>query len=737
MHFDAERKRNMKKKAIISAVLSAALLAAGALGGTIAYFSTKNEIDVNITSAKVSVTATVSDLKTFSMGEEQEELAFANGGGAGLSGQTITLDRMSPGDKVTFNVTVKNQSNIKVKYRIAFNKLGDLAPALETAVSGGASEWTTLFPNSEDILLNCSIEMPTFIGIEYLNMQGSVKVVVEAIQDNAYIPDTSTGYADTFEEDGKRINVLNAPAHFNQMITDLSAVDVSNAEALAAAKNTVYKLDGDIDLAGSSNINQGVLYGTLDGANHKIKNFEFNDSTATSAGLFAQFYDGAVVKNITIDNATLNGGENVGALFGQSYLHAHGGSSTVTGSELTVENVTIGSNVTINGNKGVGAIAGSTRWVEKLTLTNVVNNADVSAQIYNVGGFFGTLAGVKTLIATNCVNNGNIRGPHNVAGFVGQSPALTSITLTNCENHGRITDFSSNSGTEANAGFFVACKNSSATLNYSGNFNDGAIYYVTQNESLLAVFERPLVSDAENAQIKIPSGKTVTDYMILDNTIVLSYTIDSNNQFNISAVSGADHYTITMQVWGRDVSLSGNTATVYKEKYLACSKTYATVSALKSGFGRITRAGYFLNSTYTQYDYLPEGGISNSATMNGRANFFRLPYAQKATYAASHEFGVPSYDETLGEWVYLFDAEDGCEQGYGHILSPKNTTVSYNISAYDANGHVIANAIHYDNPKNLPGYDESGSFLRNMNGDEFESAAPNTTSGTTVYPDVA
>lgn len=728
----------MKKRAIISAVVSAALLAAGAVGGTVAYFSLQNEVDVNVTSAKVSVTATVSNLKTFSLDVEQPEGTFENGGEASISGQTISLVRMSPGDKATFKIAVKNNSNIKIKYRVTFSKTGDLAGALEATVSGGASDWTVLQPGSEDIDLDGAVEMLSTAGIEFSDKEGAVKVIIEATQANAYIPDTSTGYADTYEEEGKTVNVLDAPEHVEQMLIDAAAVDPTDAEELEAAQKTVYKLDGDIDLEGSSDINQGVLYGTLDGNNHKIENFEFSDSTASSAGLFAQYYDGAVVKNITIDNATVSAGENVGALFGQSYYHAHGASSTQAGTELVVENVTIGSNVSISGAKGVGAIAGSARYVETLTLTNVINNADVSAETYNAGGFFGTLAGVKVLNATNCINNGNIRAPHNVAGFVGQSPALTTVNLTNCENHGRITDFSSRNGVEANAGWFVACTASGAALNYTGNVNDGAIYYITENASILAVFEKTLISDAENAQIKVASGKTANDYMILDDTIVLGYTI-INNQFNVTSVAGADHYTITMQVWGRDVKLSGNTATVYKEKYLSCSKTYATVEALKNGFGRITRAGYFLNSTYTNYDYVPseQGGVSNSSTMNGRANFFRLPYAQKATYAATHTFGAPSYDETLGEWVYLFDAEDGCEQGYGHIMSPKNTTVSYNISAYDANGHVIANAIHYDNSTDLPGGDDSASFLLNMNGDSFESAAPGTPTGTMVYPPIA
>ena len=229
--------------------------------------------------------------------------------------------------------------------------------------------------------------------------------------------------------------------------------------------------------------------------------------------------------------------------------------------------------------------------------------------------------------------------------------------------------------------------------------------------------------------------------MIKDDSVILGYEI-VDNLFNVTPVAGADHYTISMLVWGRDVTLSGNKATVYKEKFLACTETYDTVAELHDDFGRITRAGYFLNSQYTEYDYVPqsEGGVSESSTMNGRANFFRLPYAQKSAYAANHVFNRPSYDADLHEWVYLLDGEADCLPGTGHIMSPKNTTVTYVITAYDSTNHVIANCVHNDTPAGMNPSDPadvSGSFLKNMAGDIFWSASPQSETGTHVYDPVA
>ncbi len=145
----------MKKKLVITSAITAALMAVGAVGGTIAYFSTSNETEVNITSAKINVLSVVSDLKTYSLEQEQNPAGtFENGGEASITGNVVTLDRMSPGDKATFKIAITCDNNIKIKYRVAFNKSGDLAPALVANVSGGAADWTLVEPSETPSVTN-------------------------------------------------------------------------------------------------------------------------------------------------------------------------------------------------------------------------------------------------------------------------------------------------------------------------------------------------------------------------------------------------------------------------------------------------------------------------------------------------------------------------------------------------------------------------------------------------------
>ena len=183
----------MKKKMIVTSALTAALMLAGAVGGTFAWFTNEAKTDVNITAGKVSIESTVSDLKTYSLGVEQAAGKFENGGVATLEEQTITLDKMTPGDKVTFKVTVKNNSDVKIQYRVVFQKSGDLGPALVGDATGGASIWTPLEVGSQDIDLSASIELPETVGNEYQGKAGQVKIVVEATQFNAPLYDKWDG----------------------------------------------------------------------------------------------------------------------------------------------------------------------------------------------------------------------------------------------------------------------------------------------------------------------------------------------------------------------------------------------------------------------------------------------------------------------------------------------------------------------------------------------------------------
>ena len=250
----------------------AALLAAGAVGGTIAYFTTSNQTDVNVTSGKISVSSVVSDLATYSLGVAQPAGTFENGGTAVLNDHVLTLDKLTPGDKATFKISVKNESNVRIKYRVAFSKSGDLADALVAEVNGGASEWTKLEVGSADIDLEASIEMPITTGIEFNDKQGSVTILVEAVQGNmpqavssaaelqeaiSEIP-ASGGEASIYVEQDITLNqVLAIPSNSDVSIYGNGEVTLNNASGadrvinLDSAENTTLTISG-VDVHQSS-----------------------------------------------------------------------------------------------------------------------------------------------------------------------------------------------------------------------------------------------------------------------------------------------------------------------------------------------------------------------------------------------------------------------------------------------------------------------------------------------------
>lgn len=286
----------MKKKLIITAALTAAIMAAGAVGGTIAYFSTSNETDIDVTSGKINVSSVVSELKTFSLDVEQEEGKFENGGTAALSGNVITLDRMSPGDKVTFKIAVTCDNNIKIKYRVAFNKIGDLAPALEANVTGGASDWVMVNPSDTPTVVNLegSVAMPISTGLEYSDKTGSVRILVEAVQGNMpqavstlaefeeAIADAANGEASLYLEDDIQVtHTIEIPnnAEINIYGDGETAIttpsNVKRPFILDTISNSTLTLSG-VNIEGNGAINQSNGIGLWDTENCTVNLYDVN-----------------------------------------------------------------------------------------------------------------------------------------------------------------------------------------------------------------------------------------------------------------------------------------------------------------------------------------------------------------------------------------------------------------------------------------------------------------------------
>ena len=201
-----ERTKNLKKSIILS---SLAVVAFGsvAAGTTYALFTSKAETNISVTTGKVNVVATASDLKTYSgtnlVGDDTDVLeetevagAFANGGTAVLDGTSVTLKNVTPGDKVTFKITVVNHSTVVTKYRTKVTATDDtgLFAGLKLNVGGSSvqtlGDWIKIDAATDESgttigEYDCSIELPSSVGTEYEGKSCTVSFGVEAIQGNA------------------------------------------------------------------------------------------------------------------------------------------------------------------------------------------------------------------------------------------------------------------------------------------------------------------------------------------------------------------------------------------------------------------------------------------------------------------------------------------------------------------------------------------------------------------------
>ena len=196
-----------KRNILVGAFLSIMLCVSIVAGATFALFETKDEINVSVGSANVKITATIGDLETYSYDatENAQIKTAANGtftaGGTATVGAngSLVLDRIAAGDKVTFNLNVKNESNIKTKWRTVVKCLNgrELYDGLAITL-GGETKNVTAYEDldiapegGETKTVAVSIELPYEAGNEFLNKNCELVVRAEAVQANAAITEVT------------------------------------------------------------------------------------------------------------------------------------------------------------------------------------------------------------------------------------------------------------------------------------------------------------------------------------------------------------------------------------------------------------------------------------------------------------------------------------------------------------------------------------------------------------------
>lgn len=283
----------MKMKALLSSLLTISLCLSLIAGSTFALFTDESKLNIAVTSGKVKLTAGIEGLDTFSLGDDRTAGrggSFATGGTASFENGCLTLDRIVPGDAVTFRVVGKNDSNVTIQYRLRLaclegEKLMSVLKVTigNTTVTGLAAytgAYITLAPDADMTAVPITVELPEGVGNDYQGLTAGINVTVEAVQGNADV---------TSEE------------RFDTLVTTKEAL-----ESALRAGNDVTLLS-DITVGGNLSLAAGA---TLNGNGHTLKNVQL------------YLNDGATVKDTVFLGTQAENG---------SHIYAHDVSVTLDG----------------------------------------------------------------------------------------------------------------------------------------------------------------------------------------------------------------------------------------------------------------------------------------------------------------------------------------------------------------------------------------------------------------------
>ena len=459
-----------KRKIIVPAMLSILGCTAVIAGSTYALFTSEAKVNIAITSGKVDVTATMDALEAYSpksisldgtiadpansADNENDEKTFANGGNASLKDNELTLSKVTPGDKATFNITVKNNSTVKALYRIVIGcekddglfaglnvsfDAGDIDFAQNVSGITSISKYASIEPSSADKVIKVSVELPAAAGNAYSGKTCSISCKVEAVQGNTVVED---------QEDGS-LQLYSATDLVNYGKLEAACTDTTST----IAGYTTIELMNDVDMKGIEwtpimsrfNFGNPLTYGelTFDGNEHTINNLTA-DEVYNGKNYFSGFFGRLTcmtVQNLTIDNATITGTHYAGGIVGQALYSSNIINCAVTNSSITSNTEDYdGDGKYDNGDK-VGGIVGQFNGGNNGAKLDgcTVDKCQITGY-RDLGGLVGYAGGIA--ISNNKVSNTTVTSDHThnyngyntVAGFdvheiVGEE--YEGCTLTN------------------------------------------------------------------------------------------------------------------------------------------------------------------------------------------------------------------------------------------------------------------------------------------------------------------
>ncbi len=469
--------KTIKRNVVVSAILVIALCASLMVGATFALFTSESKVNIAVTSGKVDVVANVDENSVYTKAlTDADYIAGSNH----MYEATATFDKngclelkyMVPGDAIKFNIIVKNNSNVTVKYRTLLACEDDgLLDGLNVTIDGNKyygttdiSDYETLCVGSNDKTVSVSVELPENAGNECKGKTLKLFYTVEAVQGN------------------KEVSNRDQNTQYIYNINDLLAFRPSG-------QNKSYKLEivNDIDMTRWTNpLNIDYISVEIEGNGHKLSNMK--------AALFSASSNNTLtVENVIIDNASIGDDKSTASAAIVNYVNSNGGGNIV----LNNCHVT---NSEIRAYQWAGAFIGAEADCRGVfTLNNcTVEDTTVTTVDSSAGAFFGYV--------------------------------MSEITLNNCKVLGKTTVKCNEDrkGSAAKAGAFVGTVGIGSTGLQATHFNNCTVDDTVKVENVNA--KEPVaggfVGRIALGQVEVNGGKWIADGVILRGGV---YEISSAN----------------------------------------------------------------------------------------------------------------------------------------------------------------------------------------------------------------
>ena len=236
-------------------------------------------------------------------------------------------------------------------------------------------------------------------------------------------------------EDEDHAYVISSPAGLDMLAKVVNGTDGYTRNSFS---NQFFKLGDNITYDGSVNNftpignQQNTFHGTFDGKGCSVSGIHINSSNSYQ-GIFGYIY-GGTVKNVTLQNSTIIGREDVGGIVGKMEY------SSVSGCRVE-STVTIGPDADFAWNHG--GVAGI---INNSTVTGCTSSAQVTrdkktACIY-YGGIVGLMDGSKSILQNCLVLGASIDGEDSKGAIVGYKATgtLANNYYHNCTVGGATTN---------------------------------------------------------------------------------------------------------------------------------------------------------------------------------------------------------------------------------------------------------------------------------------------------------